>query len=50
MKKTNMYTTRGIYIYIYIYIIYKFSKLYCMPYDNVMDKVEVNDAHDNDDH
>ena len=35
----------GIYIYIYICI-----KLYCMSYDNGMDKVEDDDAHDNDDH
>jgi hypothetical protein len=28
----------------------KFSYLYCMPYDSGMDKVEVNDAHDNDDY
>lgn len=34
----------------YIYIIYKFSYLYCMLDDNGMEKVEVNDAHDNDDH
>ena len=34
----------------HIFIIYKFSYLYCMPYDNGMEKVKVNDAHDIDDH
>ena len=38
--------TRGI----YMFIIYNFLQLYCLPYDNEMDNVEVSDAHDNDDH
>ena len=40
-----MYMTMDTYVY-HLYFLW----LYCMSHDNGMDKSEVNDAHDNDDH